>query len=75
MVMCGTMENKQDLEFETVVQIQISLTSCMTLMSHLTSMSLSFLICKTEQIPPTSHGYREERIRQDIYGFALVCFF
>lgn len=42
-------------------KFQISLTSCVTLMSLLTSVSLGFLICKMEQISDTSRGYREEK--------------
>lgn len=63
---------KQDLEScRCGFKFQVSLMSSVTLMSHLTSVGLSFLICKVEQIPPTSHCYKEEKIRQGmVYMFS-----
>lgn len=60
--MHGTVENKQDFKSEDVGSNSMNHLRCVTLMSHLTSVSLSFFICKMEQIPPTSHDYRQEQV-------------
>lgn len=60
--MHGMVENRQDFKSEDVGSNSMNHLSCVTLMSHLTAVSLSFFICKMQQIPPTLPDYRQKQV-------------